>query len=162
MMTETTIAPVRKLLTVNCSPEHAFATFTERIGDWWPLPSHSVGGLNAESVRFEPGADGRIVERLSDGSETVWAYMLDWDPPRRLRFSWHPGDDFSRTQVHEATEVEVTFTATGQSTEVELVHHGWERLGERALDARGSYDRGWDPVLDLYREAAGQAESSSR
>ena len=162
MMTETTIAPVRKLLTVDCSPEHAFATFTERIGDWWPLPSHSIGGASSESVRFEPGADGRIVERLSDGSETVWAYMLDWDPPRRLRFSWHPGHDCSRTQVHEATEVEVSFTREGDSTRVELVHRGWERLGERALPSRESYHSGWDPVLGRYRDAAGQAGSIRR
>jgi uncharacterized protein YndB with AHSA1/START domain len=154
MMTETTIPPVRKVLTVECSPEHAFATFTERIAAWWPLPSHSVGGSDAESVRVEPGAEGRIVERLNDGTETVWAYMLDWDPPRRLRFSWHPGQDCSRTHVHEATEVEVTFTPVGDSTRVELVHTGWERLGERGIEGRASYDEGWDPVLELYRTAA--------
>jgi uncharacterized protein YndB with AHSA1/START domain len=154
MTTETTIAPVQKILTVDCSPEQAFATFTERIGEWWPLPTHSLGGPKSESVRLEPGAEGRIVERLADGSETVWAYMLDWDPPHRLRFSWHPGRDCTHTQVHEATEVEVSFSPEGNSTRVELVHRGWERLGERALEGRASYDSGWDPVLDLYRHAA--------
>jgi uncharacterized protein YndB with AHSA1/START domain len=154
MTTETTIAPVVKTLTVRCSPPHAFATFTERIADWWPLRTHSMGGERAESVRVEPGIDGRIVERLADGTETVWAHMLEWDPPQRLRFSWHPGRDCSRTQIDEATEVEVTFTGEGDGTRVELVHRGWERLGDRAVAARESYHTGWDPVLDLYQDAA--------
>ena len=154
MTTETTIAPVVKTLTVRCSPADAFATFTERIADWWPLRTHSMGQERAESVRVEPGIDGRIVERLADGAETVWAHMLDWDPPQRLRFSWHPGRDCSRTQIDEATEVEVTFTHEGDGTRVELVHRGWERLGDRAAAARESYQTGWDPVLDLYQDAA--------
>jgi uncharacterized protein YndB with AHSA1/START domain len=154
MTTETTIAPVVKTLSVGCSPAHAFATFTERIADWWPLRTHSMGQERADSVRVEPGIDGRIVERLADGTETVWAYMLDWDPPQRLRFSWHPGTDCSRTQIDEATEVEVTFTPEDDGTRVELVHRGWERLGKRAATARGNYDTGWDPVLDLYVQAA--------
>jgi uncharacterized protein YndB with AHSA1/START domain len=154
MTTETTIAPIVKTLSVGCSPAHAFATFTERIADWWPLRTHSMGQERAESVRVEPGIDGRIVERLADGTETIWAYMLDWDPPQRLRFSWHPGSDCSRTRIDEATEVEVTFTPEGDGTRVDLVHRGWERLGERAATARGNYDTGWDPVLDLYVQAA--------
>jgi uncharacterized protein YndB with AHSA1/START domain len=154
MTTETTIAPVHKTLRVACPVEHAFATFTDRIGDWWPLPTHSLGEDSFESVRFEPGGDGRLIERLADGTETVWGYVLDWDPPNRVRFSWHPGKDCTRTRVDEATEVEVTFAPEGDGTRVELVHSGWERLGERALEGRASYDSGWDPVLELYRAAA--------
>ncbi len=55
MTTETTIAPVHKTLAVACAVEHAFATFTERIGDWWPLPNRSLGGDTSQSVRFETG-----------------------------------------------------------------------------------------------------------
>jgi uncharacterized protein YndB with AHSA1/START domain len=162
MTTETTIAPVRKTLTVNCSVEHAFATFTDRIGDWWPLPTHSLGEANAASVRFEAGLDGRLVERLSDGTEEVWGYVLDWDPPHRVRFSWHPGKDRSRTRVDEATEVEVTFAPDAGGTRVELVHRGWERIGELAPAARESYSSGWNPVLERYEGAANQADSISR
>ncbi len=154
MTTETTIAPVHKTLTVGCSVEQAFATFTERIGDWWPLPTHSVGEAGSRGVRFDAAEGGRLVESLADGGETVWGYVLDWNPPHRLRISWHPSRDCSRTQVHEATEVEVTFEAEGDGTRVELVHSGWERLGERALEARESYNEGWNAVLDLYELAA--------
>jgi uncharacterized protein YndB with AHSA1/START domain len=163
MTTETTIAPVQKALTVNCPVEHAFATFTDRIGEWWPLPTHSTGEARSESVRFEPGLEGRIVERVGDGTEEVWGYVLEWDPPNRVRFSWHPGKDCSRTRVDEATEVEVTFTPDAEGgTRVELVHRGWERLGERGVAARESYHTGWDPVLALYEDAANQPGSISR
>jgi uncharacterized protein YndB with AHSA1/START domain len=106
-------------------------------------------------VRFDPGPDGRLVETLSDGRETVWGYILAWDPPHRLVFSWHPGHDCARTQVSEATEVEVRFSAAGDATEVELVHRHWERLGERAAAAREEYHQGWDPVLARYVALAG-------
>lgn len=155
MTTQTTIAPVHKTLNVACSVEQAFATFTERIGDWWPLATHSVDGERSQSVRFEPGVDGRLVELLADGTEAVWGYILDWDPPNGLRFSWHPGIDCVRTEVHEVTDVEVTFAPEGDGTRVELVHSGWERLGERGIQGRESYNTGWDPVLDLYRSATG-------
>lgn len=42
--------------------------------------------------------------------------VLDWEPPNRLRFLWHLFFDPS-----EATEVELTFTARGQGTDVRLV-----------------------------------------
>jgi hypothetical protein len=33
---------------------------------------------------------------------------------------------------------------------VELVHVGWETLGEQALALRHGYDTGWDYVLAKY------------
>ena len=46
-------SPVRKVVTVKASPERAFRRFTAEIARWWPLPSHSVGQTNAESVVME-------------------------------------------------------------------------------------------------------------
>jgi uncharacterized protein YndB with AHSA1/START domain len=150
--TETTIAPVHKTITVRCPVEHAFRTFTEGIGGWWPTLTHSVGGEESD-VRFEPGSDGMLVERMNNGRERIWGYVLDWDPPRRLRISWHPEEDRARTRVHEATEVEVAFSPEGDGTRVDLVHRGWERLKERATEARAGYDGGWNFVLGQYAAA---------
>jgi uncharacterized protein YndB with AHSA1/START domain len=157
---ETAIEAVRKTITVSCSLERAFETFTEGIGTWWPLPTHSVDGDRSRGVYFEPGPDGRLVERLASGGEAVWGYVLAWDPPHRLVFSWHPGVDCARTQVHEATEVEVRFTADGEQTRVQLEHRAWERLGERARASRESYDTGWEPVLAKYVQALDQSSMS--
>jgi uncharacterized protein YndB with AHSA1/START domain len=153
MTTETGIAPVQKTISVRCSVEDAFRTFTDGVGTWWPLARHSVGGATSE-VRFEPGRDGRLVERLSDGRESVWGYVLAWEPPHRLVISWHPGKNCARTQVHDATEVEVRFREADGETVVELEHRFWERLGDRDAEARSSYDGGWQTVLSRYAEEA--------
>ena len=33
---------IKRTVTVDCPVEHAFATFTERIHEWWPLGTHSI------------------------------------------------------------------------------------------------------------------------
>jgi uncharacterized protein YndB with AHSA1/START domain len=127
------------------SPESAFHRFTEEIGSWWPLRSHSVGKANALKVELEPHVGGRIVERERDGRENVWGEILAWDPPELVRFTWHPG-----RQAETAQEVEVRFSAEGRGTRVKLTHSGWERLGDKARLARRGYPIGWAYVLSLY------------
>jgi uncharacterized protein YndB with AHSA1/START domain len=75
--------------------------------------------------------------------------VLDWEPPRRLRYLWHLRFDRS-----DATEVEVTFSAAGSGTEVAIVHRGWERLGAVAEERRERNRRGWSGVIEPYRRAA--------
>lgn len=149
---DTTIAPVRKHVSVPQDVEGAFALFVDEIGAWWPLATHSIGGAEgATGVRFEGGKGGRLVESLRDGSTAVWGTVVVWDPPRRLRFTWHPGDD-----EEHATDVDVTFepSSTGGGTIVELVHSGWERMPDGAA-RRANYDPGWDLVLGRYTALAG-------
>jgi len=77
-------APLRLTYPVACSPEHAFRTWTERFGSWWP-PSHSVSGDPAAVVR-EPRGGGRSYERTQDGTEVDWGEVVllveagDWVP----------------------------------------------------------------------------------
>jgi uncharacterized protein YndB with AHSA1/START domain len=88
---------------------------------------------------------GRFFERQEDGTEAVWGTVTAWEPPLRLAFTWHPGRAESTAQ-----EVEVRFTPVDGGTRVELEHRGWEKLGERAEEARNEYDSGWDFVLGHY------------
>jgi uncharacterized protein YndB with AHSA1/START domain len=138
--------PVRRQVTVPGPVGAAFAVFTDEIGRWWPLGGgHSVYGEGG-TVAFR---DGRVVERGPGGQEAVWGTVLDWDPPHRLRLTWHPGRDSAN-----ATEVEVRFTAAadGQTT-VTLEHRGWERLADPAA-TRSAYDEGWPIVLGAYAARA--------
>jgi uncharacterized protein YndB with AHSA1/START domain len=139
-----TLAPVSRTTFVRCSPQHAFTVFTEQIGGWWPLQSHTVYEGDASSVAFE---DGRIVERASDGRTDVWGEVLSWDPPSQLSFSWHPGQPDS-----ERTQVTVAFRAEGDGTRVDLEHVGWEIFGGKADETRAGYanDDGWTAVIDRY------------
>jgi len=149
MTTEATDLTVRKAVTVGCPIEHAFATFTDGISGWWPVRTHSLGHEHVVAVVFEGRFGGRIYERLQDGSEHDWGTVLAWEPPTRVIFDWQPNRE--RPGV---TEVEVRFAARGASTDVELVHRCWERLGQAAREVRASYEGGWDTVLGEYVHAA--------
>ncbi len=139
------LGPIVKIVSVKATPDEAFRRFTDEIADWWPLRSHSVGEAEAETVVFEGRVGGRIVERIRGGREAVWGTVTAWEPPRRVAFTWHPGDDPARAQ-----DIEVRFTPVGNRTRVELQHGGFERLGEMARRARRAYPIGWTYVLGLY------------
>lgn len=145
--TRPVIEPVVKTITVPWSPERAFARFTEEIGSWWPLETHSVGRSKAVACAFEPRRGGRLYETSEDGSEHVWGNVTVWEPPRRVAFTWHPGRDPETKQV-----VDVTFEPAGDGARVRLVHAGWERLGDEARRTRDAYVPGWNHVLEQYSE----------
>lgn len=141
---------LRKTVEVAAPPGRAFALFTEGIAGWWPLRTHSVARERAATAVFEPGVGGRIYERAADGEEHDWGAVTAWEPPGRVAFTWHPG----RTTA-TAQEVEVRFEPLGSGTRVELVHRGWERLGDEAGAQLEGYDGGWDFVLgERYGSAA--------
>ena len=137
--------PVRKTVTVSAPPETAFRRFTAEMASWWPLASHSVGRRNTETVSMECRAGGRIVERIRGGRECVWGTITAWEPPRRIAFTWHPGDDPARAQ-----DIEVRFAPEGSATRVQLEHRGFERLGALAKRAHRGYPLGWSYVLGRY------------
>jgi uncharacterized protein YndB with AHSA1/START domain len=151
-----TIPPVLRTVTVRCSVEHAFRVFTEAMGSWWPLAEFSRAadeqgdeGITASGIRFEGRVGGRIVEIMSDGTEAPWGEVLEWEPPTRAVFSWKP-----HPRPIPPTEVEVRFTAEGDSTRVDLEHRGWERLGDIGHAGRQEYAKGWPHVIALFAHAA--------
>lgn len=150
MTAATEVAPVVKNVEVALPPEDAFAFFTERIAEWFPFKTHSIGEDQVETVILEPGTGGRILERWRDGTEYDWATFTAWDPPRRFVMDWRPNPDPGPT-----TEIEVVFSPSDTGTLVELTHRGWERLGAAAAEMRADYDTGWTLVLGNYTQSVG-------
>ncbi|MBW3552814.1 MAG: SRPBCC domain-containing protein [Gemmatimonadetes bacterium] len=138
--------PVRRKVVVAASPDVAFQRFTAEMAEWWPMADFSVHGAGG-TVEFGESEGEEIVERGPEGEAAVWGTVLEWDPPRKVRFTWHPGRDAGAAQ-----EVEVTFLSTGESTEVSLVHGGWDASPE-GRERRGRYEAGWERVLGAYRES---------
>jgi uncharacterized protein YndB with AHSA1/START domain len=136
------VPPVVKAVTVRCAPAVAFRRFTADLGSWWPLATHHVMD-DPRSCALEGRVGGRLFERDGAGLESVWGIVEEWDPPRRLAFTWRPG-----RPAEEGQRVEVTFTPAAGGTRVELVHSGWEKLGEAAAARRDSYDKGWVTVFE--------------
>ncbi|HXN91305.1 MAG TPA: SRPBCC domain-containing protein [Candidatus Sulfotelmatobacter sp.] len=143
------IEPLRMSFVVACTPEHAFDTWTSRATAWWP-PDHTVSHERGAEIVFEARAGGRIYERTSNGTEIEWGEIVEWDRPRRLRYLWRIA-----TEPENATDVEIVFRKMGDdTTEVEIEHGGWERLGEIGTAWREANHAGWDGVLPPYRESA--------
>jgi uncharacterized protein YndB with AHSA1/START domain len=155
--------PITRTVTVQGSVERAFRLFTEQMGTWWPLETHSIAvdqGLEqrAETLMVQAREGGRIDEVLEDGSTRGWGGVDVWEPPNRVVFWWKPND-----LPTPPTEVEVRFTAEGGGTRVDLEHRGWDRLGEVAEEIRPLYasEGGWTMVLGRYANLADSEASRS-
>jgi uncharacterized protein YndB with AHSA1/START domain len=144
-MAGSAIPPVRRTVHVAREPAAAFHRFTSEFATWWPTRTHSVGEERVQRVVFETRAGGRIFEEHLDGRRFQWGHVLEWDPPRRLRFTWHP----SRSPG-SAQDVELRFDPEASGTRLELVASKWENWGPHARLARNGYTLGWAYILNLY------------
>jgi len=141
----TELEPVQRSVTVSWDVDAAFRRFTAEIGRWWPLRTHSVSEGNSDTCVFEGHAGGRIYEVARDGKQHDWGKVLEWDPPRRVKFTWHPG-----REVSTAGWVELRFTPVADGTRLDLTHGGWENFGQGVEKARRGYRMGWGYVLELW------------
>jgi uncharacterized protein YndB with AHSA1/START domain len=144
--------PITRSVTVPGSPETAFRLFTEGMGTWWPLETHSIAvdqelPQKATTLRVDARQGGRVEEVLDDGTARDWAGIAAWEPPHRVVYDWKPND-----RPAPPTELEVRFTADGARTRVDVEHRGWERLEEVAEEIRPLYasENGWTMVLGRY------------
>lgn len=139
------LPPIRRQVLVEAGPELAFDVFTAEIGSWWPVGTgFSVYG-EGSGVAFR---NGRLVDTGAGDGEAVWGAVLDWDPPRGFRTSWHPG-----REPDTASEVEVSFwPVDDERTIVTVDHRGWERRAD-PLAARDEYRQGWPRVVSAYGAA---------
>ena len=63
-MTET-LAPIVLEYSLACTADIAFATYVDRIGEWWD-PRYTANGETLEAVTIEPGPGGRVYASHSD------------------------------------------------------------------------------------------------
>jgi hypothetical protein len=141
--------PLRLCFEIQCPAEHAFEIWTTRLSSWWPK-GHSASGNPDTVVVFEPRPQGRIFERTPDGTEIDWGEITLWSPPHRLCYLWHVTRDRS-----DATDVELTFVDQGDgTTRLDIVHTGWERLGEVGATWREANTAGWAALIPNFVAAA--------
>ena len=147
---------LRKAVTVKAPPSVAWRVFTEQLGTWWPLATHTIGEATAVDAVIEPRVGGRWYERGDDGSTCDWGRVLAWAPYERLVLSWEISADW-RHDPSLRSEVEVRFIAQGRDgTRVELAHRHLERYGARRGQVRGTLDSeaGWSGLLASFARLA--------
>ncbi len=149
------IEPLRLSYEIACPPAHAFDVWTTRLSVWWPK-GHSASGDPATTVVLEPRLGGRIFERTSDGTEIEWGEITHWEPPTRLGYLWH-----ITRERDAATDVDLTFVDIGDDrTRLDIVHSGWERVGDEALEWRNANTGGWNALIPSFIAAAEGASTS--
>ena len=141
------IEPLRTTFTVARRADQVFHTWTDNFAQWWPT-SHTVSGEHDAQVVFEPQLGGKIYERTAAGVVHERGEITLWDPPHRLGYVW-----YLRRDRANATEVEITFRRQDASTQVEIEHRGWDRLGAGGPALREANKAGWGGLLPHFIEA---------
>ena len=121
-------------LRVAATPERAFAAFTDEIGEWWrPNGLFQLTPAGPGRMEFEPGPNGRLIERHAAGGVYEVGRITLWDPPAELAFQWRPAS-FGPEQT---TEVHVRFEAVGPETRVVVEHSGWDTIAPKHAARHG-------------------------
>jgi len=151
MTTTIQIAPVRKSVVVEATPERAFEVFTAGINRWWPK-THGIGKAPIRESFIEPYAGGRWYTKCEDGTDVVVGHVRIWQPPERLVMSFEVTADFKpEPRPAFASEVEVHFVALPQGqTRVEVEHRDFERMGAAAGEKMQGAVQGWAALLELF------------
>ncbi len=149
----TSVAPVRKSVTVKASAERAFRVFTEGLDTWWPR-SHHIGKSPMKKAIIEGQAGGRCYTEQVDGTECDWGKVLVWEPPRRFVMAWQITHEWGyEPDLAKSSEVEVRFRPESDgSTRVDLEHRHFERHGAGGVAMRNAVDapNGWSGLLELF------------
>jgi uncharacterized protein YndB with AHSA1/START domain len=121
-------------LRVPAPPAEAFELFTQEIGAWWrPNVLFRLTPEGDGTLRFEPGAGGRLVAALANGSEFEVGRITAWQPGERLALTWRQ----STFAADQSTTVEVRFEAVGDETRVTVEHRGWDTLPQKHAARHG-------------------------
>jgi len=147
-----TIAPIRRTIEVAVPPERAFALFTGRMHDWWPI-GHSISDDPRIDIQMEGHANGWWGQIGERGTRTQWGKVLAWEPPERLLLAWQIDAQW-QYDPDLVTELELTFTPVATNTLVTLEHRNLERFGESAEKMAEQLRNGWPGVVQHYADFA--------
>jgi uncharacterized protein YndB with AHSA1/START domain len=157
------IAPVRKAVVVQATPQRAFDVFTAGIDRWWPK-SHGIGSTPLRESIIEPYVGGRWYAKCEDGTDVTVGHVRVWQPGERFVVTWEISAAWKPdARVAFASEVEVRFLDDSSGrTRVELEHRNFERMGAAEGETmRKNVDGGWPALLDLFANEASTGGKSS-
>lgn len=138
-------------------PPDAFHLFTEGLTSWWPA-EYTWSQGSVVNISIEPRKGGRCTEQGPYGFQCDWGRVLEWEPPKRLVFTWQIGlNREPQPDPAQASTLEIEFEpASADTTQVSLVHRDISRHGQDADDylLALSSEYGWPFILHRFVEAA--------
>jgi hypothetical protein len=138
------LSPIRFEHALPCGPDHAFAVYTGRIGDWWH-PDYTANAGTFEAVTIEPRVGGRVYATHSDLGEHEWGAVTVFESGRRLVHTFTLAQD-----PESPSEVTAEFVADGDGSVVRFVHGGWTEAN--VADRKKFGD--WPVLLDRFAALA--------
>ena len=144
-------APIVLYLWVACSPDQAFAVFTERLGEWWPSDAYSPGPLRG--IRVEPRVGGEVAMLLEAGDAYPLGEVLVWEPGHHYAQSFTLAQDPAYP-----SRLDVTFEVGKHlgGTRVRFAHGGWTPAN---VEGRARFSE-WDLLLGQYAALANTVAES--
>jgi uncharacterized protein YndB with AHSA1/START domain len=136
MGTEIGVLAVRRSIMIDVPPERVWREFEsfDRMVGWF--------GTGHRLVSYEPRVSGwvELEVDIEGPSMRFGGRVSAFDPPRELTFE----DDWIPTQGWDApTLITVRLMPALGGTLVELCHHGFERIGDRAAEQHRRFEAGW-------------------
>lgn len=142
--------PIISQIEVRCGPKHAFEVFTRKVDLWWPIGHRK---FDQSALEFDCQNGGRFIERSTDGEVFELGTILDWDPPRRFRYSWIRG------AIAKPTEVEVEFKPQGTTTLVVVTHsEAGSELGDAWPIRAEGFRKAWSHLLPALADVIARNE----
>ena len=138
---------VRRSIHIKAAPERVWREFEsmDRMRSWWGvlIGDPIAGKANGQRlVAYEPRKGGHVEMEVDlDGEPARYGGpIVVFDAPRELTFEndWIPNRGWLRP-----TFITLRLTPALGGTMVELMHHGFERIGRDAFDDHASYEGGW-------------------
>lgn len=126
---------VRRSIVIEASPERIWEEFTnaERMQRWFLC----------QRLVLEPYVGGRFETEGDHGAThyVLGGKVLTYDPPRDLTVEW----GWIPPRWPDVTLLSFRLLPEdGGRTRVEIIHHGFERLEDRAHDVYETFESGWD------------------
>lgn len=152
-MSDESTSPITYEYHLRCSAEHAFATYTGRIGEWWD-PRYTANSETLEAVTIDPAVGGRVYATHSDLGQDDWGEVTVWDAGRRLVHTLTLAQD-----PQHPSEVSVEFVPDEGPGEartgctVRFAHGGWT---EASAETRKKFGD-WPVLLDRFAALADPA-----
>ena len=141
---------VRRSIHIQALPARVWQEFEsfERMNHWWgftigtPIAGQGTG---QRLVTYEPRVGGRIEMEVmfNDTPMRYGGPITVFEPGKELTFQsdWIPNMGWL-----QPTLITIRLTPALGGTLVELMHHGFERTGDRPGDEHAAYEGGWNMV----------------